>query len=45
MENLEKRMQACEKTNRVHDQSLESHEDRIAALERNFEKMGLETNS
>jgi uncharacterized coiled-coil protein SlyX len=43
--NLESRLAACEKSNIMQDQVLESHEDRIAALERNFERMGVETSS
>ena len=45
LSNLEKRIQACEKTNNDQDGSLGNHEDRISALEKEFERMGSETNS
>ena len=45
LSNLEKRIQACEKTNNDQNGSLGNHEDRISALEKEFEIMGSDTNS
>lgn len=45
LQNLEKRIKACESTNIDQNGSLGNHEDRISALEKEFEKMGTETSS
>jgi hypothetical protein len=43
--NLEKRLSACEKTNVLQDGTLGSHEDRISALEKNFDSFASGNNS
>ena len=43
--NLEQRIKACETTNVSQDGAIGNHEDRITALEQEFDKMGSETNS
>jgi chromosome segregation ATPase len=43
--NLEKRLLACEKTNVTQNGTLGSHEDRISALENNFDSFASDTNS
>ena len=39
------RLSACEKTNVLQDGTLGSHEDRISALEKNFDEFASGTNS
>jgi hypothetical protein len=43
--NLEKRLASCEKTNVLQDGTLGSHQERISALENNFDSLASGTNS
>ena len=45
LSNLEKRIKACETSNLSQDGAIENHEERISALEKEFERIGAETNS